>query len=126
MKWGIRRYQPYGKGDKNKGKFVGKREEKKKAKQLKKDQKEWDENVRLNWHKAYNNAADYANNVLIPEHNKKWGKYDWTKLDLSDPSAPKGDAKLVANYLKYETEYHEKWDKLLSSEYDKLFGKRPE
>jgi hypothetical protein len=68
--------------------------------------------------KAYNNAADYANKVLIPNINKKYGKYNWTKLDTSDPRNPKGDPKLVKSYKRYikeyETSFKRIYDKKLS------------
>lgn len=128
MKWGIRRYQPYPKGEGKKGKFTGrqeKRQEKKEQKLLGKAQKKWDEQFNKEWYKAYNNAANYANAVLIPEVNKKYGKYDWTKLDTTDFDNPKGDPKLVDAYKKYTNEYETKFNEVLQKEYDIMFGKRP-
>ena len=131
MKWGIRRYQPYPKGQGSKGIFKGekkgesRREKRRAAKRLKKEQKAYDENVRKNYHHAYNKAANYANETLIPKINKKYGKYDWTKLDTTNIDDPKGDPKLVEAYKKYINEYEESFNKVLNEEYDKMFGKRP-
>lgn len=187
MKWGVRRYQPYQKGDGQvgKGKYIGRkpvmltakrqiyadkktldrlnkgqrtsigftkkrqaaynerdkkflekriasnekrikdRADKKDAKRLVKDRKKWDKNVQQNWHKAYNKAANYTNNTLIPNLNKKYEKYDWSSLDFSGGNGPTGDAKLVSAYKKYEKEYNTKYQEVLSKSYDELFGKRP-
>lgn len=100
MKWGVRR----------------KLQDKKAAKKLAKAQKEWDDNVEKNWHKAYNKAADEAE-VAAKEINKKYEKYDFS--DLSDP-------KTKAVHDKYVEEYMKKWDALLQKNYDEMFGKRPE
>ena len=136
MKWGVRRYQPYPKGEGSKGIFKGKktkakkegktpREKRRAAKSLKKEQKVYDENVSKNYHQAYNKASKYANETLIPQINKKYGKYDWTKLDTTNIDDPKGDPKLAKAWVKYINEYEESFNKVLDQEYDKMFGKRP-
>ena len=101
------------------------RDKRKAAKNLKKEQKAYDENFKKNWVNAYNKAANHANEVLIPQINKKYGKYDWTQLDTTDMDNPKGDPKLVAAYKKYTDEYEQNFNNVLAKEYDKMFGKRP-
>lgn len=131
MKWGVRRYQPYPKRQGSKGTFKGKkkgespRDKRRAAKNLKREQKAYDENVRKNYHHAYNKAAKYANETLIPQINKKYGKYDWTKLDTTNIDDPKGDPKLVEAWTKYINEYEASFNKVLNEEYDKMFGQRP-
>ena len=70
--------------------------------------------------KAYNKAADYANKVLIPNINKKYGKYDWTKIDTTDPRDPKGDPKLVNSYKKYLKEYETSFKKIFDKNLSEL------
>jgi hypothetical protein len=65
--------------------------------------------------KAYNKAADYANKVLIPNINKKYGKYNWSNIDTTDPHNPTGDPKLVKAYTRYINEYETSFKKI----YDK-------
>lgn len=122
MKWGVRR-TPEQLGHPMKKSSFGK--DRVKTRQLRKEQKRWDRNFNRNWYKAYNKAADYSNNVLIPKLNKKYGKYDFSKLDTRDPHNPKGDAQLVSAYKKYVNEYETKFEKLLQQNYDDAFGKRP-
>lgn len=125
MKWGVRRYQNRDGTLTAVGKTraMGNRKE---ARQLKKAQKKWDRNFNRNFYKAYNKAVDYSNSVLIPKINKKYGKYDWSKLDTSNPSNIKGDPKLVSAYKKYINEYETKFNQVLQQNYDEMFGKRPE
>lgn len=113
MRWGVRRTPEQ----------LGHRTD---SRELKREQKKWDKNFNRNWWKAYNEAARYSREVLAPELNKKYGKYDWRNLDTSDIYNPKGDPKLVASYKRYVSEYETKFDKVLQQEYDKMFGKRPE
>lgn len=97
------------------------------AKKLKKAQDEWDKKRRntSNYIKAYNKAADYANNVLIPKINKKYGKYNWSSLDTSDPYNPKGDPKLVRSYKRYLKEYEKSFSDIFEKSFTELIGERP-
>ena len=83
---------------------------KKQAKTLKKNQDAWDDNVKKNWHNAYNAAADHANKVLIPQINKKY-----KGVNLLDPK----------NNAKYEKEYEAMFDKVYQQKFSDLFGDRP-
>lgn len=77
---------------------------------VRKAQKKYDRNLKRNWHKAYNKAADYANKVLIPEINKKYSS---------------ADLKNEATYKKYVNEYYKKFDKVYQQEVKNMFGERP-
>lgn len=88
-----------------------------KDKKLAKDQKAYDKNVNANWWKAHNEAAAYANDVLIPQINKKYEKFDFTKSDI--------DPKIKAVEDKYFKEYDEGWEKVMNTTMDQMFGKRP-
>lgn len=117
--WGVRK-DPESSGSGNKSavsnkkispikKFLQKRRESaqkaKLAKKLEKSQKAWDENFNRNWHHAYNKAADYANEVLIPQLDKKYGNM------FSGSNAEKA--------------YNKAFSKVLEREYKAMFGDRP-
>lgn len=87
------------------------------AKKLEKDQKKYDKSYRKNYFKAYNKAADYANEVLIPEINRKYAKYDFSKTD---------DPKIQRIYQKYINEYQDKFSEVFSMKMRDLIGDRPE
>lgn len=72
--------------------------------------------------KAYNRAVDYANSVLIPKINKKYGKYDWTSLDTSDMHNPKGDPKLVRSYKRYINEYEKSFNDVFNMKLSEITG----
>ncbi len=92
MRWGIRRTPEQ----------LGHRRE---QKRLRKAQRAYDKKTKKNWHKAYNKAAEYANQVIIPKLNKKWeGRYD-------DPG--------------YQKEYEKEFGKAYTQEWLKMFGERP-
>jgi hypothetical protein len=99
------------------------------AKLLTKKQNNWDKKAAnpKNKIKAYNLAADYANNVLIPTINKKYGKYDWSniKYDPSNPYNATGDPKLVKSYKKYMNEYQSSFMKIYDKKMSELIGERP-
>lgn len=80
------------------------------ARQLKKKQKAYDKNVRKNWYKAYNNAANIANTKLIPEINSKYSPEDLK------------DKKILE---KYHAEYQRRFNEIYQMEFDKMFGARP-
>lgn len=110
MKWGVRR---------NKQTISSNvKSDKKKTKELKKSQKQWDKNVSKNGHTAYNNAAKKANDELIPKLNKKYDKYDFSNMHDNHP--------LKKTYDSYIKEYEDQWNALLKTEYNKMFGERPE
>ena len=121
MKWGVRRYQ-----NRNGTLTTTGRNKYRQARQIKRAQKKWDRNFRRNWAKAYNKATERANDVLIPQINKKYKNCDFSKLDVSDRANPKGDPKLVSAYNKYMEEYQSRFNKILQHSYDEMFGKRPE
>jgi hypothetical protein len=90
---------------------------KKKAKELIKAQKKWDDDVKVNWYKAYNKAADYSNEYIIPTINKKYEKYDFSKVD--------NDPKIKKVFDKYNKEYEDLFNETYEKEFGKMFGKRP-
>lgn len=113
MKWGVRKDAAVSAGAKKQGrisKLISNRRrikaERAAAKLLKASQDKWDENFNKNWVHAYNNAADYANNTLIPKLDKKYGGI-FVGSDV-------------------EKHYERAFNKFLTKEYDKMFGKRPE
>ena len=113
MKWGVRKAPEVSGGGKRQGriaKFISNRRrakaEKAAARLLKASQDKWDENFNKNWINAYNNAADYANNILIPKLDKKYGGI-FVGSDV-------------------EKHYERAFNKFLTKEYDRMFGKRPE
>jgi hypothetical protein len=71
---------------------------------------------------AYNKAADYANKVLIPNINKKYGKYNWSNIDISDPQNPKGDPKLVKSFKRYTNEYQNSFKKVYNKKLSEITG----
>ena len=85
---------------------------------LYKKQQEWDknykENYQKNWLEAYNKTADYANKVLIPRLEKKYG----TKFDGFDYSSKKSSA------LNYELT--SLLDKYMNTTMKQLTGERPD
>lgn len=125
MKWGVRK-EPERTGRKlgkteakvlrsNTAQSLGKRinkvnADRARAKKLRKAQKAYDKNVQKNWVKAYNNAANYANRVLIPEINKQY-----TPDMLKNPKTRRT----------YEAEYQRRFNEVYQMEFDKMFGKRP-
>ena len=103
MRWGVRRYQnkdgsltPAGK---------------------KKYQKKWDKNYRKNYVSVYNKTADYANEKLIPEMNKKYKNYNFS--DLNDP-------KVKRIYDNYVNEYQTKLQDFFNTSMRDIIGDRPE
>ena len=127
MKWGKRRYQNkdgsltpagekrYGTPERLAEKRPLTSSEKKAAKKLAKDQEEWDKNYEKNWLKAYNEAADYANKVLIPKINAKW-EDKWSKLGPDEDD----------NYKQYLKEHDDAFNEIFDKKITELIGKRPE
>ena len=95
-------------------------------KQLVKGQKEYDQNVKNNWWKAYIVAADHANQVMIPALNKKYKDSDWSSLKFENGKAVSGDPKLIKVYNKYNDEYNSQFQDILNASYKDMFGDRPE
>lgn len=79
-----------------------------------KAQKKWDKAYKKNYFKAYNSAADYANDVLIPQINKKYSKIIKTDDWADDP-----------NYGKYMKEYETRFNEVLNKKLTDLIGERP-
>lgn len=115
MKWGVRRSTTNGTSKGSNEKTP--RELKKEAKQLKKTQKDWDDNVNKNWVHAYNKAAEEATKTLIPKINEKYKDHDFS--DLSDP-------KIKKIHEDYVNEYEMEFQNLYNKRFDEMFGKRPE
>ena len=86
---------------------------KKQTKALQKSQKKYDEDVKTNWYKAYNKAAERSNAFLIPALNKKY-----KGVNFNDP-------KNSSIRDKYEKEYADKFNTMYKQELKTLFGDRP-
>lgn len=108
MKWGIRkeRERVY----KTQNSQQSSDRNKKVSRAVRKKQKAYDRNVRRNWYKAYNKAAEISERTLIPQINKKY-----SPKDLEDPVIRE----------KYYAEYNRKFEQLYKTEYKKMFGERP-
>lgn len=114
MKWGVRRYQNYDGSYTAAGKN---RYGYSYDPYVRRQQKRWDRKARRRYAKAYNRAADYARQVLIPQHNQKWSKFFETFN--GDRSNPK--------YKQYYNEYMEKFDNVVYNNLVYMIGEdRPE
>ena len=111
MRWGVRKSRVSSTGTKSNTR------DKKEIKAIKKEQKKWDKNVRKNGYKAYNKTIQEVNDTLIPKLNKKYEKYDFSKLD--DPSIRKV-------YDRYIEEHDREFESIMNKNYTDMFGKRPE
>ena len=94
-------------------------------KKLEKKQKDWDKKAQKNFIKAYNKAADHANNVLIPKINKKYANYDFSKVKTDSYGRPIGNSKLAKAYEKYLKEYDTSFKQYMSMTLVELIGERP-
>lgn len=114
MKWGVRksRQELRGYGTSSNQSRRARKSEKKVAKA----QKRYDRKLKKNWASAYNSAADYANQELIPKINKKYEKYDFS--DLNTPSKKRA-------YDRYINEYTDSFNKRYDEIVIEMFGKRP-
>ena len=92
---------------------------------LVKSQKEWDKKSKKYSVYAYNRAAEYANDILIPKINKKYGKYNWSSLKFDKYGNPYGDPKLVKSYNKYMDEYKTKFMEVFEQKLVDMIGERP-
>lgn len=117
MKWGVRKERDSSVGA-NKSSKVKKKEERKEAKRVKKEQRArkiaqalWETDVNNNWSDAYNSAADKINSRLNAFNNdKRWDK----------PSFQNRNSKLYKQYVK---EYCDMWNDVYTKELDSRFGK---
>lgn len=119
QRWGIRRFQKKDGTLTNAGKNRYSDDNKKgpseaEQRKLAKAQKKWDKKATRNYITAYNNAADYANEVLIPKINKKYEKIMKTPNWSDDP-----------HYEDYVKEYEESFNKVLNQKMVDLIGERP-
>ena len=86
------------------------------SRQQKKEQKTYDKaksNID-NQIEAYNRAAKYANEVLIPKINNKYSKIIKTKDWTQDP-----------NYSKYVNEYETAFNKIADKKLEEIIGRNP-
>lgn len=128
MKWGVRRYQNkdgsltsagknrYSDGGQKKMTRKERKAERRRQEDLQRRQDEWDENVRKNWTKPYNAAADLFNEKYLPKINEKWSGYDWSKTDPETNRL----------WEQYADEAESVFNDLYSKKFDEYFGERPE
>lgn len=123
MKWGVRKdgmpqgYQGSGNGHKPS------KTEKKAAKEQQKRIKEFNDNYNKNWTKTYNKAAD-KNAKDLERINKKYKSYDFSKIDLSNPS--NNSAESIKAWNKYVQELDTAWRKNYSEVLLEDFGTYPD
>lgn len=116
MKWGVRRYQNAdgtltAAGKKREAKLE-QREQKRKVKA----QNRWEQDVRDNWHHAYNRSSDTINKK-IDGFNKEW--------DGRVPKKSDGSWDLNSKeYKAYIESYCNMWNDIYTKELDSTFGKQ--
>ena len=94
-------------------------------------QKQWDSLHRKEWLKTYNEVADYANNVIIPNLNKQYGANEFSKLkfnehgELIEGLNPDIEKRYKAYEKQEMAQYEELMNQKMSDLYDRI-GYRPE
>lgn len=118
MRWGKRKAGDSGSDSVSSSNKASTKTEAKATKQLGKDQKKYDKNVRRNGWKAQNEASKHVEENVLPKLNKKYGDLDFSKAD-SDPKVKKAQEK-------YFDEFEKSYEKALSTKVSEMFGDRPE
>ena len=117
MKWGVR------KDGKPQGFQYGEKTAKKEAKQKEKAVRDFEANYNKNWVNAYNKAADKSE-AELDKINKKYEKYDFSKVDPAHPeNLTKKQKDLWNQYVK---EVEDNWISTYSEVLLSDFGEHPE
>lgn len=118
MKWGVRKDQGSGKDHSIKSK----RQVRKAKRQVRKATKKFNKQYKKGWIDAYNKGSDAMNEKHIPSINKKYEKYDFSKVNTDAHL----DAETRKAWNSYVREIGSAWRKEYSNVLLSEFGEHPE